>query len=145
MINISKKDALKYLENTLNNTSQKEIMDLIYETTVLGRAASDENAMSYFCRAYNITAFGVEHQYRNVLNDFLQEFGSDPIRRAFSQLFTRYPNGISKDFPTFADMLEAQIKLNNENDEKLIESHESMFNIFSAFGSIFGSPRVRAN
>ena len=131
MININKKAALKYLEEALTECSLKEISDNIYNTCIVGYEASEPNAMTYYCRAFNITAYGVENQYKGILSDFLLEYPPENLRKAFSQIFTRYPKGMTTEAPTFADVLESQLAIDAR--EAAEEDEDNVLNVFKPF------------
>ncbi len=145
MNNINKKAAIKYLEAALQETTQKDIMDSIFSATVLGEEAEDNNAMTYYCRAYNITAYGIEHQYRGILSDFYREYGPDPIRKAFTQIFQRYPKGLNREDPSFADMLDTQLRLDAADTIDNADSDENYIDLFGAFNNLFKKPKVKTN
>ncbi len=143
MNNINKKAALKYLETALEETTQKDIMDAIFSTTVLGYETDEPNAMSYYCRAYNITSYGIEHQFKGIFGDFYREYGPDPVRKAFSQIFMRYPKGLVRDDPAFSDMLDAQLKLDSPEIDAKKDSDEDYIDLFGAFNQLFKRPKVK--
>lgn len=145
MNNISKKAALKYLDDALEQTSHKEIMDAVFSATVLGEDTDEVNAMTYYCRAYNITAYGIEHQFKGILNDFYTEYGPEPVRKAFAQIFLRYPKGLTRDEPPFTDMLDAQLKLNTSDEIRTESSNSGVIDIFGAFNQLFKKPKVKTH
>ena len=145
MNNISKKAALKFLDAALEQSSHKEIMDAVFCATVLGEDTDEVNAMTHYCRAYNITAYGIEHQFKGILSDFYNEYGPEPVRKAFSQIFLRYPKGLNRDDPPFTDMLDAQLKLNASDDMEKESSHDGVIDLFGAFNHLFKKPKVKTN
>jgi len=131
MVNIAKKAALKYLKDSLTRYNISEIMNKVYDTVIVGNETTDFNAMTFYCRAYNITAYGVENQYKGILSDFFLEYAPEDLRSAFSKIFTRYPRGITTESPTFADALEAQLIVDAK--EKAKEEGDGVLGIFGLF------------
>ncbi|SFG76499.1 hypothetical protein [Oribacterium sp. WCC10] len=127
--NIPKKKALEYLNEKLNDKSLKEIIDFIYEIVFLGKDIPfDNNDIYYYCRAFNIISYGVEHNVVNCLHDYVVENDSNTVYRSYTKVITRFPKGITADTPLFSELLETQLNKDLAAEaEKEAESRNSLF------------------
>ncbi|WP_036611540.1 hypothetical protein [Oribacterium sp. P6A1] len=126
--NISKKKALDYLNEKLKEKSIKEITDFMYEIVFWGKDISMENNdIFYYCRAYNIISYGVEHNVTNVMHDYVEEHESRIIYRAYSKVISRFPKGIPNDTPLFSELLDTQLKIEVAEAEAEEEKAHSSF------------------
>jgi len=109
--NISKRKALNYLNNSLSDKSLKEISDAIYDVIFYGNVSVHDGVdVYYYCRAYNISSYGVEHTINNLLHDYIEENDSKIVYNSFSKVIYRFPKGITKDTPLFYELLDTQIQ-----------------------------------
>ncbi len=126
--NISKKKSLEYLNEKLNDKSLKEIMDFMYEIVFYGKDISMENNdIYYYCRAYNIISYGVEHNVTNVMHDYVVEHESRIVYRAYAKVISRFPKGIPNDTPLFSELLDIQLKQEVAEAEEAEEKANSSF------------------
>ncbi len=126
--NISKKKSLEYLNEKLNDKSLKEIMDFMYEIVFYGKDISMENNdIYYYCRAYNIISYGVEHNVTNVMHDYVAEHESRIVYRAYTKVISRFPKGIPNDTPLFSELLDIQLKQEVAEAEAEEEKANSSF------------------
>lgn len=123
--NISKRRALNYLHNSLMEKSLKEISDSIYEVVFYGNVAiQDSIDVYYYCRAFNISTYGVEHTISNLLHDYADENDSKVLYRSFSKVISRFPKGITKDTPLFYELLDTQLERDIASGEALEEDDD---------------------
>ena len=126
--NISKKKSLEYLNEKLEEKSLKEIMDFMFEIVFYGKDISMENNdIYYYCRAYNIISYGVEHNVTNVMHDYVVEHEARIVYRAYAKVISRFPKGIPNDTPLFSELLDMQLKQEVAEAEAEEEKANSSF------------------
>ena len=126
--NITKSKAIEYLNEKLEQKSQKEIMDEIFEIVFMGNIEDLDNDVFYYARAYNIISYGAERKLTNIMHDYVVEHDPKVVYRAFSKVISRFPKGISRDTPLFSALLDTQLKLELEAEaEKEAKSRSSFF------------------
>ena len=109
--NISKRRALNYLNNSLTEKSLKEVSDAIFDVIFYGNIAIQDSVdVYYYCRAFNISTYGVEHTINNLLHDYIEENDSKLLYSSFFKVISRFPKGITKDTPLFYELLDTQLE-----------------------------------
>ncbi|ETP72276.1 hypothetical protein UYO_1710 [Lachnospiraceae bacterium JC7] len=139
IINIPKRKALDYLNEMLEEKSFKEITDQIFEVVFLGKdTTTDGYDIFYYCRAFNIISFGIEHNVNNIMHDYVVEHDSKLVYRSFVKVVSRFPKGIPNDTPLFSQLLDAQLKQDLPKEED--EENEAP-SILGVFNKLFKKPR----
>lgn len=109
--NISKRRALNYLNNSLAEKSLKEVSDAIFDVIFYGNVAIQDSVdVYYYCRAFNISTYGVEHTINNLLHDYIEENDSKLLYSSFFKVISRFPKGITNDTPLFYELLDTQLE-----------------------------------
>lgn len=136
IMNIPKRKALDYLNEMLEEKSFKEITDQIFEVVFMGKdTASNGFDIFYYCRAFNIISFGIEHSVNNIMHDYVVEHDPKLVYRSFAKVISRFPKGIPNDTPLFSQLLDAQLKqdLPDEEDDEDENSSSSILSVLNRF------------
>ncbi len=135
--NIPKRKALDYLNEMLEQKSFKEITDQIFEVVFMGNDSyNDSYDIFFYCRAFNIISFGVEHSVNNIMHDYVVEHDPKLVYRSFIKVVSRFPKGIPNDTPLFSQLLDTQLKQDlPDGDED--ENKDESTSILGIFNKLF--------
>lgn len=109
--NISKQDALNFTKGCDKRYIVKKLLDVTFH----GEEYQDDFKynqfeMSYFCRAFNITSFGVSKQSNRIKNRYKKYSGNNDIEEYFVSLIDAEYPGFRSESPRMDDLLAAYRK-----------------------------------
>ncbi len=111
---ITKEDVLEWWRLNSKNYPTIELADLIYRVTVCGEEYANNKDMgyydmSYICRLFNITAYGVYGSQNPIKGRYRKYRENEDIQNVIVSIIRENPNGFKSESPRFDDLLEERL------------------------------------